>query len=49
MLGPAQAQLSDAGRVNLVRAVAGSVVRTRDMHPNLVALLAEVGCHCAQY
>jgi hypothetical protein len=31
-----------AGRVAVVRAVASSIVRTEDMHPNLVALLEEV-------
>ena len=34
--------LSDAGRAAVVRAVASSIVRTEDMHPNLVALLREV-------
>jgi hypothetical protein len=33
---------SIAGRTALVRAVASSIVRTEDMHPNLVALLREV-------
>lgn len=33
---------SPAGRAALVRAVASSIVRTEDMHPNLVALLREV-------
>lgn len=34
--------LSDAGRAAAVRAVASSIVRTEDMHPNLVAVLMEV-------
>lgn len=33
---------SAAGRAAFVRAVASSIVRTEDMHPNLVALLREV-------
>ncbi len=36
------AALSPGGRTNLLRAAASSVVRTRDMHPNLMALLAEL-------
>jgi hypothetical protein len=35
--------LSDAGRETALRAVASSIVRTEDLHPNLVALLREVG------
>ena len=34
--------LSDAGRLAAVRAVAAAIVRTQDLHPNLVALLGEV-------
>ena len=34
--------LSEAGRLAAVRAVAAAIVRTQDLHPNLVALLAEV-------
>ncbi len=34
--------LSDAGRLAAVRAVAAAIVRTQDLHPNLVALLFEV-------
>lgn len=33
---------SPAGRITLVRAVASSIVRTEDLHPNLAAVLAEV-------
>lgn len=39
---PIAAPLSDAGSAAAVRAVASSIVRTEDMHPNLVALLREV-------
>lgn len=35
-------RLSDAGRLSAVRAVAAAIVRTRDLHPNLVRLLAVV-------
>lgn len=34
--------LSEAGRLASVRAVAAAIVRTQDLHPNLVALLGEV-------
>lgn len=34
--------LSDAGRLAALRAVASSIVRTQDLHPNLVALLSRV-------
>jgi hypothetical protein len=34
--------LSEAGRLAAVRAVAAAIVRTQDLHPNLVALLREV-------
>ncbi|MDP1921203.1 MAG: hypothetical protein Q8L14_33490 [Myxococcales bacterium] len=34
--------LTDAGRVSAARAVAASIVRTQDLHPNLCALLDEV-------
>ncbi len=34
--------LSDAGRLAALRAVASSIVRTQDLHPNLVALLTRV-------
>ncbi len=34
--------ISDAGRAAALRAVASSIVRTRDMHPNLVELLVRV-------
>lgn len=34
--------LSDAGRLATVRAVAAAIVRTQDLHPNLLALLTEV-------
>lgn len=34
--------LSEAGRLAAVRAVAAAIVRTQDLHPNLVALLGEV-------
>ena len=34
--------LSDPGRAAALRAVASSIVRTRDMHPNLVELLVRV-------
>jgi hypothetical protein len=37
-----EAQLSRAGRIAAVRAVASSIVRTEDLHPNLAALLREV-------
>ncbi|MDX2015838.1 MAG: hypothetical protein SFW67_36930 [Myxococcaceae bacterium] len=37
--------LSDAGRVSAARAVAASIVRTQDLHPNLTALLDEVMRH----
>jgi hypothetical protein len=36
-------QLSDAGRVAALRAVAAAIVRTQDLHPNLVRLLQSVG------
>ncbi len=35
-------KLSDAGRLSALRAVASSIVRTQDLHPNLVRLLTEV-------
>ena len=34
--------LSEDGRVSAARAVAASIVRTQDLHPNLSALLDEV-------
>lgn len=34
--------LSDAGRLAALRAVAAAIVRTQDLHPNLVALLEQV-------
>jgi hypothetical protein len=34
--------MSDAGRLSAVRAVAAAIVRTRDLHPNLVRLLSVV-------
>jgi hypothetical protein len=34
--------LSEAGRLAAMRAVAAAIVRTQDLHPNLVALLGEV-------
>jgi len=34
--------LSDAGRLAAVRAIASAIVRTQDLHPNVVALLEEV-------
>ncbi len=34
--------LTDAGRLAAVRAVAAAIVRTQDLHPNLVSLLNEV-------
>lgn len=34
--------LSEAGRLAAVRAVAAAIVRTQDLHPNLVVLLEEV-------
>ncbi len=34
--------LTEAGRLAAVRAVAAAIVRTQDLHPNLVALLNEV-------
>ncbi|MCU0700985.1 MAG: hypothetical protein MUC96_31140 [Myxococcaceae bacterium] len=37
--------LSEAGRVSAARAVAASIVRTQDLHPNLTALLDEVMRH----
>jgi hypothetical protein len=37
--------LSDEGRVSAARAVAASIVRTQDLHPNLTALLDEVMEH----
>lgn len=37
--------LSDAGRVSAARAVAASIVRTQDLHPNLTALLDQVMHH----
>lgn len=37
--------LSDAGRLSAARAVAASIVRTQDLHPNLTALLDEVMVH----
>ncbi len=37
--------LSEEGRLAAVRAVAAAIVRTQDLHPNLVALLAEVQRH----
>ncbi len=36
------AGLTDAGRLAAVRAVAAAIVRTQDLHPNLLALLKEV-------
>jgi hypothetical protein len=36
------ASLSEKGRVGVLRAVASSIVRTEDLHPNLIALLHEV-------
>lgn len=36
------AELGEDARACVVRAVASSIVRTEDLHPNLVALLAEV-------
>jgi hypothetical protein len=36
------ASLSPAGKTAIVRAVASSIVRTEDLHPNLAALLHEV-------
>lgn len=38
-------QLSEAGRISAARAVAASIVRTQDLHPNLTALLDEVLAH----
>lgn len=38
----AAGELSPLGRDTALRAVASSIVRTRDMHPNLMALLAHV-------
>lgn len=35
-------RMSDAGRLSAVRAVAAAIVRTRDLHPNLVRLLSVV-------
>jgi hypothetical protein len=35
-------QLSPAGKLSAVRAVAGAIVRTQDFHPNLVRLLDSV-------
>jgi hypothetical protein len=37
--------LSPEGRVSAARAVAASIVRTQDLHPNLTALLDEVMRH----
>lgn len=37
--------LSDEGRISAARAVAASIVRTQDLHPNLTALLDEVMVH----
>ena len=37
--------LSKEARVEALRAVAGSIVRTHDLHPNLVALFSEVHRH----
>lgn len=34
--------LSEAGRLSAARAIAASIVRTQDLHPNLTALLDEV-------
>ncbi|MBL8937880.1 MAG: hypothetical protein JNM69_25175, partial [Archangium sp.] len=36
---------SDEGRISAARAVAASIVRTQDLHPNLTALLDEVMVH----
>lgn len=36
-------KLSDAGRLSALRAVAAAIVRTQDLHPNLVRLLQSVG------
>lgn len=35
-------ELSEAGRLSAVRAVAAAIVRTQDLHPNLVRLLTNV-------
>jgi hypothetical protein len=39
------APLSDAARAACLRAVASAIVRTRDMHPNLVLFYVEVRTH----
>jgi hypothetical protein len=38
-------ELSEAGRISAARAVAASIVRTQDLHPNLSVLLDEVMVH----
>ena len=43
------APLSDAGRLGVLRAVASSIVRTEDLHPNLVALLREVRARVGEH
>jgi len=40
--------LSTEGRLSAVRAVASAIVRTQDLHPNLVRLLTLVGEHAGQ-
>ncbi|MBI3185413.1 MAG: hypothetical protein HYZ28_25010, partial [Myxococcales bacterium] len=39
--------LTPAGRLAAIRAVASAIVRTRDLHPNLMSLLKEVVARCA--
>ncbi len=41
-------ELSPVAQVEALRAVAGSIVRTHDLHPNLVALFEEVRSHIGE-
>ena len=42
------AELSDTGKLAVLRAVAAAIVRTHDPHPNLIAFLAEVRAYAGE-
>jgi hypothetical protein len=41
-------ELTDGGRLAVMRAVAANIVRTQELHPNLVSFLKEVHSHVGQ-
>lgn len=48
ILGAHGAPLSDEAEVAILRSVGGSIVRTHDRHPNLLALLRELEAHLGE-